>query len=50
MLGEKKGLRWLIIPNPNEGLTTSLTLRNLETRENRDLLSEELISFMKKEA
>ena len=49
MLGEKKGLRWLIIPNPNEGLTTSLTLRNLETRENRDLPPEELISFMKTE-
>jgi histidyl-tRNA synthetase len=34
MLGEKKGLKWLIIPD--EGVSGLLTLRNLETRENRE--------------
>jgi histidyl-tRNA synthetase len=47
MLAEKRGLRRLVIPH--EGGTDTLTLRNLETRENRDLSPEELISFLKTE-
>jgi histidyl-tRNA synthetase len=45
MLGEKKGLKWLIIPD--EGVSGSLTLRNLETRENREGKVEELVGILK---
>jgi histidyl-tRNA synthetase len=46
MLGEKKGLKWLIIPD--EGVSGSLTLRNLETRENREgVRVEDVVGMLK---
>ena len=38
---EKKGLRWLIIPDTADPLGGALTLRDLSTRENREGLSPE---------
>jgi histidyl-tRNA synthetase len=46
MLAEKKGLKWLILPD--EGVSGLLTLRNLETRENREGVKvEELVGILK---
>jgi histidyl-tRNA synthetase len=45
MLGEKKGLKWLILPD--EGVSGLLTLRNLETRENREEVKvEEVVGIL----
>lgn len=45
MLGEKKGVSFIVIPH--EGSADTITLRNLETRENQELPLENLISFLK---
>ena len=46
---EKKGLRWLIIPNAEKPLASALTLRDLSKRENREGLTvEEVIVILKK--
>jgi histidyl-tRNA synthetase len=44
MLGEKKGIRWLIIPG--ESIDSPLTLRNLSTRENREMKLNEISAFV----
>ena len=44
---EKKGLKWLIIPDTENPLTGPLTLRDLSKRENREGLTvEEVIEFL----
>ena len=45
-LAEKKGLRWLIIPNAEDPLGGTITLRDLPKRENREVKPEELAAIL----
>jgi histidyl-tRNA synthetase len=47
VLAEKKGLRYVIIPGKNT-LSDPVTLRDISTRQNRELSIEELIGIIKK--
>ena len=47
-MAEKKGFKWLIIPDSEDPLAKALTVRNLEKRESREGLSvEEIIAILK---
>ena len=49
-LAEKKGIRWLIIPDSESPLSGSLTLRDLQKRENREGVKvEEIAGIMTKD-